>query len=88
MQRVIREEFPHHTIISIAHKLDSILDYDRVVLLEDGSLKEFDNPQTLLASPASAFHKLYNSYKAEQEEVGRSKRIGGNEVEVEKKEDA
>jgi ABC-type multidrug transport system fused ATPase/permease subunit len=60
IQSVIRQEFADATIIAIAHRLDTILDFDRVALLSDGKLVEFDSPQELLRRP-SAFKDLYNS---------------------------
>lgn len=59
IQEVIRQEFEGATIISIAHRLDSILDFDRIAVLSDGQLVEFDNPQVLLNRP-TAFRDLYN----------------------------
>ncbi|KAI1930027.1 hypothetical protein LOZ60_001286 [Ophidiomyces ophidiicola] len=70
MQRVIREKLSQHTIIAVAHKLDTILDFDKVALLEAGELKEYDDPYTLL-SRDSDFAKLYASTMSEQpDEVG------------------
>lgn len=60
IQKVIREEFDGATIITVAHRLDTILDYDRIALLSDGELVEFDRPQVLL-NRQSAFRDLYNS---------------------------
>lgn len=68
MQRVIREKFSKHTIIAVAHKLDTILDFDKVALLDRGVLVEFDNPYDLLEQPESAFHQLYHSTRAEMDE--------------------
>lgn len=59
IQEVIRREFERTTIISIAHRLDSILDFDRIAVLRDGQLVEFDNPQVLLNRP-TVFRDLYN----------------------------
>ncbi|KAJ5098890.1 hypothetical protein N7532_005891 [Penicillium argentinense] len=61
MQRVIREKFCNHTIISVAHKLDTILDYDRVVVLDAGRIVETGEPYALLTEPKSHFAKLYSS---------------------------
>jgi len=61
MQKIIRERFSRHTIITVAHKLDTLLDYDKVALLDDGSLVEFDSPYELLSQSSSAFYQLYNS---------------------------
>lgn len=60
MQRVIREEFASCTIIAVAHRLDTILDFDRIALLAGGELVEFDRPEVLLGRE-SAFRELYNS---------------------------
>jgi ABC-type multidrug transport system fused ATPase/permease subunit len=59
MQAIIRSEFQHCTVIMIAHRLDSLLDFDRVAVLDKGSLVEFDDPRALLAKEDSAFAKLY-----------------------------
>jgi ATP-binding cassette, subfamily C (CFTR/MRP), member 1 len=60
VQRIIREEFAGATIISVAHRLNTILDLDRIALLSDGKLVEFESPKVLL-SRQSAFRDLYNS---------------------------
>ena len=60
MQTVIREEFKACTILAVAHRLDTILDFDKIALLSAGELVEFDTPQALMARP-SAFRALYNS---------------------------
>ena len=62
MQRVIREEFADRTIIVVAHRLDTILDFDRVAVLDDGMLVEYDSPTTLLRTD-SAFRRLYGKSK-------------------------
>ncbi|KAL3480238.1 P-loop containing nucleoside triphosphate hydrolase protein [Aspergillus californicus] len=59
MQRVIREKFSAHTVLTVAHKLESILDYDRVVVLEDGRIIEVGVPYDLLVQDESEFRKLY-----------------------------
>ena len=61
MQRVIRQRFAKHTIIAVAHKLDTIVDFDKVAVLSNGVLREFGNPNALLADPSSAFYQLYHS---------------------------
>jgi ATP-binding cassette subfamily C (CFTR/MRP) protein 1 len=60
MQRIIREKFAQHTIIAIAHKLDTILDFDMIALLDEGRLLEYAPPYDLLANSHSAFSKLYS----------------------------
>lgn len=72
MQQVIRERFASHTIIAVAHKLDTILDFDKVALLDEGVLVEFDRPHELLSNTSSAFHKLYYSSYASQNDFDES----------------
>jgi ABC-type multidrug transport system fused ATPase/permease subunit len=42
-------------VLTIAHRLHTIIDSDRVLLLDAGRVAEFDAPSTLLATPGSAF---------------------------------
>ncbi|RHZ73317.1 hypothetical protein CDV55_106015 [Aspergillus turcosus] len=60
MQVIIRTEFADSTILSIAHRLDTILDFDKIAFLHKGSLIEFDSPTKLLENRSSAFARLYN----------------------------
>lgn len=66
MQRVIRERFSTHTILTVAHKLDTILDYDRILVLDGGRVIESGEPFALLSSPDSHFSRLYASSAAEE----------------------
>ncbi|PFH57820.1 hypothetical protein XA68_14537 [Ophiocordyceps unilateralis] len=63
MQRVLRDEFNGRTVITIAHKLHTVLDYDRVVLLDKGKVVETGNPQELLRTTDSAFRELYEKLR-------------------------
>lgn len=58
MQRIIRTEFKHHTIIAAAHRLDTIIDFDAVLVLNAGKILEKDNPMNLLKQE-STFKELY-----------------------------
>ncbi|KAH5699701.1 hypothetical protein HBI44_063230 [Parastagonospora nodorum] len=71
MQDIIRTEFKHHTIIAAAHRLDTIIDFDAVLVLDQGRVLESDNPQTLLARD-SAFKELYQTQKGENRDWGHS----------------
>jgi ABC-type multidrug transport system fused ATPase/permease subunit len=61
VQRVVREQMADKTILTIAHRLDSIMDYDRVMVLEKGEIIEFDTPAKLLKNPSSALYALCNA---------------------------
>ena len=55
---VFREEFNECTVLTIAHRINTILDSDRVLVMQNGALLEFDRPQTLRADTNSAFYKM------------------------------
>jgi ATP-binding cassette subfamily C (CFTR/MRP) protein 1 len=71
MQDIIRTEFKHHTIIAAAHRLDTIIDFDAVLCLDQGRVLESDNPQNLLARD-SAFKELYQTQNGENRDWGHS----------------
>ncbi len=48
IQRTIRTSFRQCTVLTIAHRLDTIADYDRVMVLDAGCVAEFDSPAALL----------------------------------------
>lgn len=73
IQNTIRTAFKDYTILTIAHRLHTILDYDRVMVLDAGELKEFDTPKNLLSNPDSMFSKLMEeSTKGENSELKHS----------------
>jgi len=58
IQQTIRKEFEETTVLTIAHRINTILDYDRVMVLSAGSIEEFDSPTALLSNPNSIFSSL------------------------------
>nr|XP_045598881.1 multidrug resistance-associated protein 1-like [Procambarus clarkii] len=58
IQTTIRSQFADCTVLTIAHRLKTILDYDRVLVLEEGGVAEFDSPDNLLADHNSIFSSL------------------------------
>jgi ATP-binding cassette subfamily C (CFTR/MRP) protein 1 len=63
VRQVIRRCFSDHTVISIAHRLDTIADYDLIAVLDEGNVIEVGAPSDLLAQTSSAFRQLYNSQR-------------------------
>ena len=51
-------EFANSTILTIAHRLRTVIDYDRVMLLDQGRIVEYDSPGSLLSDPNSRFYSL------------------------------
>ncbi|XP_035824257.1 multidrug resistance-associated protein 1-like [Aplysia californica] len=58
IQKTIRSEFRSCTVLTIAHRLNTVMDYDRIMVLDQGKIKEFDAPQKLLADQTSAFYSM------------------------------
>ncbi|RYP53067.1 hypothetical protein DL768_001844 [Monosporascus sp. mg162] len=61
MQEVIHTEFKNCTVIMIAHRLDSLVDFDVVAVMDKGALVEIGKPRELLALKDSAFARMYYS---------------------------
>ncbi|XP_075542903.1 ATP-binding cassette sub-family C member 3-like [Dermacentor variabilis] len=58
IQRTLREAFRKCTVLAIAHRIHTVLDYDRILVLEDGRVKEYGTPATLLSDYNSGFYKM------------------------------
>ncbi|KAJ1853426.1 Multidrug resistance-associated protein 7, partial [Coemansia sp. RSA 2703] len=61
MQEVIRREFTDCTVLTIAHRLNTIMDSDRILVMDNGVVSEFDTPSNLLSNKNSHFTKLVES---------------------------
>ena len=48
IQDVIRDKFKDSTVLTIAHRLNTIMDYDKVLVLNSGRVVEFDKPEVLI----------------------------------------
>ena len=64
IQTMIRENFTDATVLTIAHRLNTILDSDRVLVLDDGEVAEFDTPKNLIADGGSIFSGMVQKSKA------------------------
>eukprot|EP01135_Chromosphaera_perkinsii_P003056 Nk52_evm3s234 gene=Nk52_evmTU3s234 len=61
IQATIRKRFAKSTVITIAHRLRTIIDYDRVLVLDSGRVAEYDNPKNLLEMEDSIFKSMYKN---------------------------
>lgn len=64
---LLKERFDGWTIVQIAHKLELVLDYDKVAVLDAGRLMELDSPRRLLERD-SIFRSLYEASLQRREE--------------------
>ncbi|KAL7754318.1 hypothetical protein RI367_000299 [Sorochytrium milnesiophthora] len=71
IQRAIRDGFASATVITVAHRLNTIIDYDRIVVMDGGQVKEYDQPVVLLGRDASLLTKLVNETGATNAEMLR-----------------
>lgn len=58
IQETIRTAFKNRTILTIAHRINTILDSDRILVLDSGKIAEFDSPEALLKNRESLFYSL------------------------------
>ncbi|KAK4233348.1 putative ABC multidrug transporter [Achaetomium macrosporum] len=58
MQEVIRAEFERYTVLAVSHRLDMIMDFDRVVVMDRGEIVEVGNPMALAARAGTRFGDL------------------------------
>eukprot|EP01018_Ginkgo_biloba_P033198 Gb_05522 [translate_table: standard] len=69
IQRIIRSEFADCTVITIAHRIHTVIDSDLVLVLSEGRILEYDTPVQLLENKKSAFSKLIAEYSMRSSSV-------------------
>uniref|UniRef100_A0A8C8H1I1 Multidrug resistance-associated protein 4 n=1 Tax=Oncorhynchus tshawytscha TaxID=74940 RepID=A0A8C8H1I1_ONCTS len=57
IQKTIRDKFRECTVLTIAHRLNTIIDSDRILVLGAGMIQEFDEPYVLLQNQESALYR-------------------------------
>lgn len=58
IQKTIRKEFSQCTVMTIAHRLNTIVDYDKVLVLNQGEVVEYDSPSILMSNKSSLFYSM------------------------------
>ncbi|KAJ2889159.1 hypothetical protein FB639_000105 [Coemansia asiatica] len=58
IQQVIRSKFMDCTVLTIAHRLNTVMDSDMILVIDQGTVTEYDTPSNLLAKKSSMFAKL------------------------------
>ncbi|KAF9182238.1 hypothetical protein BGZ51_004856 [Haplosporangium sp. Z 767] len=58
IQSAIQQEFENSTVICIAHRLNTIILYDKVLVLDHGAVLEYDTPANLLENKSSHFREM------------------------------
>ena len=64
IQQTIRQEFRHNTVLTVAHRINTILDSDRVLVMQAGQVAEFAKPQDLLNNKDSIFYSLVHGNRS------------------------
>ena len=68
IQKTVREAFSHCTTLTIAHRLNTIMDSDKVAFLDKGELAEFGEPDELLKDKSGKFNALVSGSGSKRNE--------------------
>jgi len=64
IQTMVRQSFKDCTVLTIAHRLHTIIDSDKIMILDAGKLGEMDSPDNLLSMPNGIFKSLWDQHQA------------------------
>ena len=67
MEGIIESDFRHCTVLAVMHRLEHVVRYDKVALLDSGKLKEYGMPRDLIAADG----EFAGLYRASLERRGR-----------------
>ena len=57
-QGTIRSQFASSTILTIAHRLNTVMDYDKILVMSAGEVAQYDTPQNLLNDQNGIFYSM------------------------------
>lgn len=72
IQKIISQEFKDQTIVTIAHRIHTVIDSDLILVLSDGRIAEYDTPMKLLGRENSFFSKLIKEYSKRSQNFSSS----------------
>ena len=61
VQEMLRSQFPETTLLTIAHRLNTVIDYDTIIVMDRGKVAEFGPPSELLKDEAGIFTSMVNA---------------------------
>ena len=67
IQQTIKQEFQEVTVLCIAHRINTIFDYDTILVMDNGKVAEFDTVKNLLSNKSSLFYNLANEIEIKKE---------------------
>ena len=76
IQESIRNEFTNTTLLVIAHRLSTVSDFDKILVMKDGMNAEFGNPRELLEKEEGLFKGMVEQ-SGEKEELEKMILAGG-----------
>ena len=62
IQDLIQEEFQDCTVIKIAHRLNTIINSTKILVVDNGKAVEFDTPENLSKNTSSTYYKLLSEF--------------------------
>lgn len=68
IQSMIKEKFVNSTTLTIAHRINTIIDSDRILVLDQGKVAEYDTPTSLIAISNGIFKGFWDSFTSAHEE--------------------
>ncbi|KAM7508896.1 hypothetical protein LguiA_019349 [Lonicera macranthoides] len=72
IQKIISQEFKDRTVVTIAHRIHTVIDSDFVLVLSEGRIAEYDTPAKLLEREDSFFSKLIKEYSLRSQSFNAS----------------
>lgn len=67
IQRTIRLKFKHCTVLTVAHRLQTVMDSDRILVMDAGLVREFDIPHILLKNSHGTLRQMVEATGTEAE---------------------